>query len=355
MTLFAPPECLALLAVFTDACKEVDLLANISQQKFSAQANISSTQWNVSSNPDTLLTELNKIFFQTLLRYEKARSEDYLELPDGTYRKLNEEESTNVRYVEIVTRISTTLKSLLLELEHSGTIQSLEKYCHSEQAELEKLEHCVTSASKKEKQLVELHQEVQRLQRVMDKDALEYAQTIERIKHEFQELRDMSRMTLTYKSKEYATKMQHNLRSQANEMKHLNEKVDRVKAVIAQASRCGETTASWLHLDIANICNLAEFIPTNEHPAIVAKNLTDIQAALEEATARRVELQERFNYCSSLVARSKIEKENIRLREDYARKFLLSVLQIQCWWRAVIEMRGIKKKRRKKGKKGGKK
>lgn len=351
--LFTPSECLALLAVLGDACREVDLLVNIGKQNFPEQEALGSHC--PLANTDTLLTELNKIFFQTLLRYEKARKEDYLELPDGTFRKLNDEESIHVKYLEIVSRVATTLKALLLEIDETGTITALEKYCYQEQAELEKLETFVNSAAEKEHLLAHLQEDVQRLQREIQSETLEYTNTIGNLKHEFQELREMAAMTVQYKSKEYATKLQQEIGRQNAEMKELIAKVENTKATIAQITRVAEETNCWLFTCIANRSNLAEFIPTNEHRTNLAQKVKEINAKLEEKKALHAQLIKQYNECDAVCMADERTKEGARLREEYAKKFILSVVQIQSWWRAIIEMRGIRTRRRKKGKKGGKK
>ncbi|VDP71318.1 unnamed protein product [Echinostoma caproni] len=351
--LFTPSECLALLAVFSDACREVDLLLNIGKQNFHEKNTLGSRC--SQANSDTLLTELNKIFFQTLLRYEKARREDYLELPDGTFRKLNDEESIKVKYLEIVSRVSATLKALLLEIDETGTITALEKYCSQEQAELEKLETFVSSAAEKEQDLARLQEDVQALQREILSDTIEYTNTIENLKHEFQELREMACMTIQYKSKEYATKLQSELGRQANEMKELSGRVEHVKAVIAQVSRVAEETNSWLFTDISNKINLADFIPTNDHPAILAEKVKRINAQLEEKKALHEELLKQYEECEAICMADEREKEGAHLREEYAKKFVLAVVQIQSWWRTMIELRGIRTRKKRKGKKGDRK
>ncbi|TPP62287.1 hypothetical protein FGIG_05721 [Fasciola gigantica] len=351
--LFTPSECLALLAVFSDACREVDLLVNIGKQNFPEQNALGSRC--PQANADTLLTELNKIFFQTLLRYEKARKEDYLELPDGTFRKLNDEESIHVKYLEIVSRVAATLKALLLEIDETGTITALEKYCNQEQAELEKLETFVSSAAEKEKSLALLQEDVQLLQREIQNDTMEYTNTIENLKHEFQELREMAAMTLQYKSKEYAMRLQQEICRQNSEMKELNNRVENAKAVIAQVTRVAEETNTWLYTCIAKRSTLAEFIPINEHSAVLAEKVKLINAKLGEKKTLHAELVKQYNECDAICLADEREKEGIQLREEYAKKFILAVVQIQSWWRAIIEMRGIRTRKKKKGRKGGKK
>ncbi|CAL8074283.1 unnamed protein product [Calicophoron daubneyi] len=353
--IFTPSECLALLAVLSDACKEVDLLFNISRQNFPVQNSSQSSGRSGQANPDTLLTELNKIFFQTLLRYEKARREDYLELPDGTFRKLNDEESTKVKFIDVVSRVSATLKNLLLEIDESGTITSLERYNGEEQAELEKLETFVNSAAEKERNLVRLQDDVRTLQNELHSQTEKFTQTLEELKHEFQELREMAKMTMQYKTKEYATKLQQEIGGNDKELKALNDEYEHVRAVISQTQRVGEETCSWLYMDIANKVNLADFVPTNDRPKLLQKQVAEMRNTLEARKALHAQLKEEYEKCDSILIADAREKDAIQVREEYAKKFVLAVVQIQSWWRTMIEIRGVKTRRKRKGKGKGKK
>ncbi|KAF7260422.1 hypothetical protein EG68_02045 [Paragonimus skrjabini miyazakii] len=353
-SLFTSSECLALLAVFSDACKEVELLSNIGKQNFPSSSTSTSTGRCTQANPDTLLAELNKIFFQTLLRYEKARSEDYLELPDGTFRKLNDEESTRVKYLEIVSRISATLKNLLCELDESGTFECLERYCQQEQSELDKLATFVGSASAKERDLVKLQNDVQELEKATKEESVAFFSTLEKLKHEFQELREMAKMTIQYKTKEYAAKLLDYQNMQNQRLSILSDEVERVKAVLSQTTRIAEETNSWLCADISTKVNLLDLVPKTDHPDALAKRLASMKKQLEERQALHAQLKEQYETCDAIVLADDREKEAIRLREEYAKRMLLSVIQLQSWWRTMMAVRGIRKRRRRKGRKGGK-
>ncbi|KER29552.1 hypothetical protein T265_03850 [Opisthorchis viverrini] len=350
-SLFTPSECLALLAVFSDACKEVELLSNIGKHNFTSQNRSSGC---AQTNQDTLLTELNKIFFQTLLRYEKSRREDYLELPDGTFRKLNEHESIKVKYLQIVSRVASTLRNLLIELDESGTFTTLEKYNNQEQSELDKLATFVGSAAEKEQELARLQEDVQALQMDIQKESVEFAATLRNLKHEFQEVREMAKMVLQYKSKEYTTALHEKMAAKTGNLRELTDKVERVKAVIAQSTRVSEETNCWLYSDITKKVMLSELIPQNDLPLKVSQRLEQIRKQLEDHKALHVKLQEDYETCDNILRVDQREKDAIRLREEYTKRVIMSVIQIQSWWRTMVAVRGIRLRRKRKGKKSAK-
>ncbi|KAF8566352.1 hypothetical protein P879_04930 [Paragonimus westermani] len=353
-SLFTSSECLALLAVFSDACREVELLSNIGKQNFSSSNTSTSIKRCTQANSDTLLTELNKIFFQTLLRYEKARSEDYLELLDGTFRKLNDEESTRVKYLEILSRVSAVLRSLLCELDESGTFECLERYCQREQSELDKLATFVSSASAKERDLVKLQNDVQELEKATKEESVAFFSTLGKLKHEFQELREKAKMTIQYKTKEYAAKLLDYQNMQNERLSILSDELELVKAVISQTTRIAEETNSWLCSDTSTKANLLNLVPKSDHPDVLAKCLVSMKKQVEERQALHAQLKEQYQTCDAIVLADDREKEALRLREEYSKRVLLSVIQLQSWWRTMMAVHRIRKRRKRKGRKGSK-
>ncbi|CAH8527698.1 unnamed protein product [Dicrocoelium dendriticum] len=351
--LFAPSECLSLLAVFSDACKEVELLSGMGKHNFPSQYGTASGMCGQVS-PDALLTELNKIFFQTLLRYEKARSEDYLELPDGTFRKLNDEEGTRVKYLDIVGRVLATLRNVLFELDETGTFTTLEKYCQQEQSELDKLATFVSSAAEKEQSLTKLQGDMRELQHAVEKDSVEFFNILENLKHEFQELREMSKMTIQYKTKQYSAKLQRRLDAYSDRFKICSSEVEYIKGLISQSLRVGEETSSWLCADISEKVNLFDLVPKNDHPDKLALKLELMRKQLEERQALRAELTKQYENYTEILIKDDREKEAKRVREEYAKKVMMSIIQIQSWWRTMMASRGIRVRRKRRGKKGGK-
>lgn len=351
--LFGPSEGLALLVVFGDAVKEVELLYNTAKQNFRASNNADNGRCS-QAKPDTLLTELNKIFFQTLLRYEKARSEDFLESPDGTFRKLNDEESTKVKFLEVVSRVFNTLRNLLFELDENGTFTSLQRYVSQEQSELDKLASFVSSAANKEKELHLLQEEIQNLQRDMAKESIEFSETITHLKHEFQELREMAKMTVKYEQKEFDSKFQQTLNAHNETIRKTTANVENLKTVIYQNIRGQEETRCWICSDTASKVNLSNLLGLDTKLTQFADRLENMRKQLEHRKELHAQLQDDFETCTEIVTVYDREKEAARLREEYAKKALISAVQIQSWWRTMMSVRGIRLKKKRKGKKGGK-
>ncbi|OON14412.1 hypothetical protein X801_09796 [Opisthorchis viverrini] len=147
----------------------------------------------------------------------------------------------------------------------------------------------------------------------IQKESVEFAATLRNLKHEFQEVREMAKMVLQYKSKEYTTALHEKMAAKTGNLRELTDKVERVKARLEQ-----------------------------------------IRKQLEDHKALHVKLQEDYETCDNILRVDQREKDAIRLREEYTKRVIMSVIQIQSWWRTMVAVRGIRLRRKRKGKKSAK-
>ncbi|CAH8549269.1 unnamed protein product [Heterobilharzia americana] len=330
-SIFSPSECLSILAAINDTSKQLEVLYN---------SNLSSIVYfpkNKKSNT-SLCSHAN--------RQHSSKSCDTHNLLNNQVFNLKDEKS-KINYMEIIERLMNLFKSLVNELNTNGTVNCLEKYCYQQQQKLDELQTFINSIEKNEKYLNELQVDLQQLQISIQNNTIEFTTTLTSLKHELQELVEISNMIKQYKQNDYDMKLQKDLNVQSDEIKQLNDQLDKVKLQIQQQIRISEETNSWLYLYMAELENLSSYTIITYQSNDMINKMNDMLNKLEKNKAMHIELEQQYTEYEKILTEDNRQKEVKYIHDEYTKKFLTSILQIQSWWRTMIEVHGIKIGKRK--------
>ncbi|VDL90193.1 unnamed protein product [Schistocephalus solidus] len=349
---FSPFLRVALKAVLTDTITDFSALHKAASCGATLpEKSLSTTEKTDASNPDTLLQELNKVFFETLIRFEKCRREDYIELEDGNFRKLSDDESMLRTFLEEVAKVIEILKLLLNEIEDRGTCNTLETQCDLKQASVDILVDLAESSIEKEDRIEDLRRRINVAAVEFAKEKELYFSALRRMRNEWQEGRQLAEMTIKYLKATYKQRAKvHAAACNAN-ARQLIEETALLRKKIGQEKREFAECMTWLFTELDAEANRLRYLQGRNDVEELSKKLEKMEEDLAKETEEHTALKKEFAHCEAVVTEYRLEQEKKRLQEEYQHKMTICVLQVQCWWRTMIEIRGIKlKKKRGKGK-----
>lgn len=306
-------------------------------------------------NPDAILQELNKIFFETLIRFEKCRREDYIEMQDGTFRKLSDDESIMRTFLEEVAQEIDILQLLENEIDTWGTYNSLKNQCEIKQAAVDLLTDLAKTTMEREEMIKTIQERIAFSNDQFEKQKKLYSDTLQRLKNEWQEGRQLSEMSIKFLKASYKQRASVFAVNCEERTKALLDEAAGLRLRLSTEKRQISETSSWLFSELDTETNRLRYLQGRNDVEDLKRELEELTASLSKMTTDHENLKTEFAHCKEVVLDYRAEIEKKRLEEEHKQKYMVSVLQVQAWWRTMIEIKGIKLKKVRKGKGKGKK
>ncbi|KAL5968816.1 hypothetical protein TSMEX_003448 [Taenia solium] len=346
----SPVMRVALKAVFSDTVEELAMVHKAASCGASVLQTLPAEEdSNAEKNSDTLIKELNRIFFETLVRFERCRREDYIALADGSFRKLSEEESTLRTFLEEVEKVIDAFQILGREVDIYGTFKSLRMQCDDKQAVVDMPLDLAKTIMDKDQMIKFMHEKIYQTEKHFENQRLFYDEVIRRLKHEWQEARQLTQMYYKYlkasyrqRADLYSIMCDEKTRALIDSAHDLRQRLNTEKRLINETSSC-----LFAELDLQT--NHLKYIQSLTTVEDLTSELDAMTASLEKLCKDHEKLKLEYAQCEQVVLDFKTAEEKRRLEEEINQKTLVAIFQVQAWWRAIIVLRGIKIKSKKRG------
>lgn len=353
---FSPVTRSCLKAVFTEAVTEFSAIHKAASCGTSLPTiKAEPTEATVANNPGTILEELNKVFFETLIRFEKCRREDYIKMDDGNFRKLNQDESCLRTFLEEISRSIEILKMLTFEIDEEGTFNTLQAQINIKQAAVDVLVDLAMTTLDKEETIRTIRAQIEHATIEFARQKELYIATLRRVRNEWQEGRQLSEMSSKYLKASYGQRANNYSSTCDVYTKTVMEDTARMQKGISQDKRQSSETVTWLCSELDSQANRLRYLQGKNDTEKLATELENLRKTLARTKKNHTDLEKQFAHCEMVVLDYRAAQEKKKLEEEFAQRYMVGMLQIQAWWRTMIEVKGIKLKKRKgKGNKKGK-
>ncbi|EUB59775.1 hypothetical protein ECG_07520 [Echinococcus granulosus] len=339
----------ALKAVFSDTVEEFSMIHKAASCGASVLQTLPEGEEGVEKNSDTLIKELNRIFFETLVRFERCRQEDYIALPDGSFRKLNEEESNLRTFLEEVKRVIDIFQILEREIDVWGTFKSLRMHCDDKQAIVDMPLDLAKTIMDKDQMIKFMHEKIHQIEKHFENQRLLYDEVIRRLKHEWQEARQLSLMSYKYLKASYRQRADHYSIICDEETRALSDSAQNFRQRLNTEKRLINETSSSLFGELDLQANHLKYLQGLTRVEDLSSELDALTASLEKLRKDHENLKLEYAQCEQVVLDHKTAEEKRRLEEENNQKTLVAIFQVQAWWRAIMVMQGIKAKSKRRG------
>ncbi|VDM31420.1 unnamed protein product [Hydatigera taeniaeformis] len=349
---FSPVMQVVLGAVLSDTVKELAMLHKAASCGASVLQTLPAEEDNnAEKNSDTLIRELNRIFFETLVRFERCRREDYIALEDGSFRKLSEDESTLRTFLEEVEKLIDIFQILEREIDVWGTFKSLRMHCDGKQAVVDMPLDMAKTIMDKDQMIKFMHEKIHETEKHFENQRLFYDEVIRRLKHEWQEARQLAKMSYQYLKQSYSQRAELYSIMCDEETGALTDSAHSFRQRINTEKRLINETSSCLFAELDLHANHLKYLQSLTKVEELTSELEAMTASLEKLCKDHEKLKVEYAQCEQVVLDYKTAEERRRLDEEINQKVLVGIFQVQAWWRAIIVMRGIKvKSKRRRGK-----
>ena len=337
----------SLKAVFSDAVEEFSMIHEAAACGATVlQTMPSEEEPSGEMNSDALIKELNKIFFETLIRFERCRREDYIAMPDGSFRKLSEDESVLRTFLEEIEKIIDIFQILEREIDKFGTFKTLEMHCNNKQAIVDMPIQLAKSLMDRDQLIKFLLEKTHQTEINFEKQRRFYDELIKKMKHEWQEARQLAKMSCKYlqesfkqRTELYDTIMEEETRALIDESQTYRQYTKAKKRLCYESSSC-------LYAEMDSHANRIKYLQGRTDVEEMKIKLEDLVSALSKARKDHEELRQEYRQCEEVVLDHRAAEDRKKLEEDRNQKMLVAIFQVQAWWRAMIVIRGIKVKSR---------
>ncbi|KAL5103552.1 hypothetical protein TcWFU_005571 [Taenia crassiceps] len=339
----SPVMRVALKAVFSDTMEEFAMVHKAAScGALVLQTLPAEEDSNAEKNSDTLIKELNRIFFETLVRFERCRREDYIALADGSFRKLSEEESTLRTFLEEVKKMIDVFQILEREIDVWGTFKSLRMQCDDKQTVVNMPLDMAKTIMDKDQMIKFMHEKICQTEKHFENQRMLYDEVIRRLKHEWQEARQLEQMSYKYLKASYRQRADlYSIRCD-EETGALTDSAHNFRQRLNTEKRLVNETSSCLFAELDLQTNHLKYIQSLAKVEDLTSELDALTASLEKLRKDHESLKAEYAKCEQVVLDYRTAEEKRRLEEELNQKTLVAIFQVQAWWRAIIVLRGIK-------------
>nr|CDS25533.1 conserved hypothetical protein [Hymenolepis microstoma] len=334
----SPSLRVALKTIFFDTAQEFSML----YQSLSCHNEVPQVKFSENEQSDALLTELNQIFIDALMKLNDFHQGDFACHSDGSCQKLSGNESHLRAFLAELGSKITVFKTLEREIDLTGTFESLKlNYEHSKSA-IDTPIHLTKSIIDNDQLIKFLQKKIDASQEHFVRQIDLYDELIRRLKHELQEANQLSEMTLKYLNASYRERAEELSRIRNEETGAISDEVRGYLQRLNTEERVIYEDSSCMLSTIDEHATHLKYLQSQTKVQDLTNDVENLVTSLDQLKLNHENLKKNFKEYNQVVLDYDAEQERIRQKEEYEQKLLQAIFKVQAWWRTMIVLRKIK-------------